>query len=200
MREAYPSPHPPCGWVRPACNPPSPHPLNGGMAAGSRLPAAGFVSAGPWHWHSPVYYFQCGPSHTPRPEKPRSFSSSPAYAHAFSRAHTRTLSPRGAPSPPPLPWGPQVIFKETRGVEGRGGYFDQYGIIRDVMQNHLLQMMALVAMEQPLSLSAEHIRKEKLKVLQSVAPLELDDLVIGQVSLGGGASAIIPATCPDSCG
>mmetsp|Transcript_10861 Transcript_10861/g.30140 ORF Transcript_10861/g.30140 Transcript_10861/m.30140 type:complete len:334 (+) Transcript_10861:1072-2073(+) len=76
----------------------------------------------------------------------------------------------------------QVIFKEKRGVEGRGGYFDQYGIIRDVMQNHLLQMMALVAMEQPLSLSAEHIRREKLKVLQSVAPLEMDDLVIGQYS------------------
>lgn len=74
-----------------------------------------------------------------------------------------------------------MIFKEKRGVEGRGGYFDQYGIIRDVMQNHLLQMMALVAMEQPLSLSAEHIRREKLKVLQSVAPLEMDDLVIGQV-------------------
>ena len=59
----------------------------------------------------------------------------------------------------------QVIFKEERGIEGRGGYFDQYGIIRDVMQNHLLQMMALVAMEQPLTLSAEHIRTEKLKVL-----------------------------------
>ena len=46
----------------------------------------------------------------------------------------------------------QVIFKEKIGTEGRGGYFDQYGIIRDVMQNHLLQMLALVAMEQPLSL------------------------------------------------
>ena len=44
----------------------------------------------------------------------------------------------------------QVIFKEDFGTEGRGGYFDQYGIIRDVMQNHLLQVMALVAMEQPL--------------------------------------------------
>ena len=42
----------------------------------------------------------------------------------------------------------QVIFKEDFGTEGRGGYFDEYGIIRDVMQNHLLQVMALVAMEQ----------------------------------------------------
>ena len=43
----------------------------------------------------------------------------------------------------------QIIFKEQLGVEGRGGYFDKYGIIRDVMQNHLLQILALVAMEQP---------------------------------------------------
>ena len=74
----------------------------------------------------------------------------------------------------------QVIFKEDFGTEGRGGYFDQYGIIRDVMQNHLLQMLALVAMEQPLSLTAEHIRAEKLKVLQSIRPLDIDDVVVGQ--------------------
>ena len=60
--------------------------------------------------------------------------------------------------------GVQVIFKEDFGVEGRAGYFDQYGMIRDVMQNHLLQVMALIAMEQPLSFEAEHIRAEKLKV------------------------------------
>ena len=62
----------------------------------------------------------------------------------------------------------QVIFKEKIGAEGRAGYFDQYGIIRDVMQNHLLQMVALVAMEQPLNLTAEHIRQEKLKGPQRV--------------------------------
>ena len=58
----------------------------------------------------------------------------------------------------------QVIFKEEVGLDGRGGYFDEYGIIRDVMQNHLLQMLALVAMEQPLSLTAADIREEKLKL------------------------------------
>ena len=42
----------------------------------------------------------------------------------------------------------QVIFKEAHGTLGRGGYFDRYGMIRDVLQNHLLQMLALVAMEQ----------------------------------------------------
>lgn len=74
----------------------------------------------------------------------------------------------------------QVIFKEDFGVEGRGGYFDEYGIIRDVLQNHLLQVMALVCMEQPLSFSAEDIRNEKLKVLRQTSPLTLDNLVTGQ--------------------
>ena len=74
----------------------------------------------------------------------------------------------------------QVIFKERIGCEGRAGYFDQYGIIRDVMQNHLLQMVALVAMEQPLSFTAEHIRQEKLKVLNACRALSPDDLVTGQ--------------------
>lgn len=45
----------------------------------------------------------------------------------------------------------QIIFSENFGTEGRGGYFDQYGIIRDVIQNHLLQIVALFAMEQPVS-------------------------------------------------
>ena len=75
----------------------------------------------------------------------------------------------------------QVIFKEKIGAEGRAGYFDQYGIIRDVMQNHLLQMVALVAMEQPLNLTAEHIRQEKLKVLNACKPIPLEDVCIGQV-------------------
>jgi len=73
----------------------------------------------------------------------------------------------------------QVIFKEKLGVEGRA-YFDHYGIMRDVMQNHLLQMMAMVAMEQPSSLSAKDIRAEKLKLLRAVTPLALADLVTGQ--------------------
>ncbi len=45
----------------------------------------------------------------------------------------------------------QVIFSENFGTEGRGGYFDQYGIIRDVIQNHLLQILSLFAMEPPVS-------------------------------------------------
>eukprot|EP00741_Cyanophora_paradoxa_P023237 tig00021579_g22444.t1 len=73
-----------------------------------------------------------------------------------------------------------ITFKEELGVEGRGGYFDEYGIIRDVMQNHLLQIMALIAMEPPVSLDAEDVRDEKVKVLRSCLPIRNDDLVVGQ--------------------
>lgn len=76
----------------------------------------------------------------------------------------------------------QVTFKENFGVEGRAGYFDHVGIIRDIMQNHLLQMVALLAMEPPVSLCAEDIRDEKVKVLRSIAPLTVDDFATGQYS------------------
>ncbi|XP_006586415.2 glucose-6-phosphate 1-dehydrogenase 1, chloroplastic [Glycine max] len=56
----------------------------------------------------------------------------------------------------------QIIFSEDFGTEGRGGDFDHYGIIRDIMQNHLLQILALFAMETPVSLAAEDIRNEKV--------------------------------------
>ncbi|ESQ41250.1 hypothetical protein EUTSA_v10013032mg [Eutrema salsugineum] len=74
----------------------------------------------------------------------------------------------------------QFIFSEDFGTEGRGGYFDHYGIIRDIMQNHLLQILALFAMETPVSLDAEDIRNEKVKVLRSMKPIQLEDVVIGQ--------------------
>ncbi|OAY84211.1 Glucose-6-phosphate 1-dehydrogenase, chloroplastic [Ananas comosus] len=74
----------------------------------------------------------------------------------------------------------QLIFSEDFGTEGRGGYFDNYGIIRDIMQNHLLQILALFAMETPVSLDAEDIRNEKVKVLRSMKPLQLENVVVGQ--------------------
>ncbi|XP_047960653.1 glucose-6-phosphate 1-dehydrogenase, chloroplastic-like [Salvia hispanica] len=74
----------------------------------------------------------------------------------------------------------QLIFSEDFGTEGRGGYFDHYGIMRDIMQNHLLQILALFAMETPVSLDAEDIRNEKVKVLRSMRPIRADDVIIGQ--------------------
>jgi glucose-6-phosphate 1-dehydrogenase len=73
-----------------------------------------------------------------------------------------------------------ITFKENIGTAGRGGYFDKYGIIRDVMQNHLIQILSLVAMEQPVSLHASDICDEKVKLLRCIAPIELENLVIGQ--------------------
>ncbi|KAK3236561.1 hypothetical protein CYMTET_53303 [Cymbomonas tetramitiformis] len=78
----------------------------------------------------------------------------------------------------------QIIFKEPFGTEGRGGYFDQYGIIRDVIQNHLLQVMALVAMERPATLSPNDMRDEKLKVLKCISPLSTENTVLGQYTMG----------------
>lgn len=74
----------------------------------------------------------------------------------------------------------QITFTENFGTEGRGGYFDQYGIIRDIMQNHLLQVLTLFAMEHPVSLEAEDIRNEKVKVLRSIIPIKTEDVVLGQ--------------------
>uniref|UniRef100_H2YAU5 Glucose-6-phosphate 1-dehydrogenase n=1 Tax=Ciona savignyi TaxID=51511 RepID=H2YAU5_CIOSA len=73
-----------------------------------------------------------------------------------------------------------ITFKEPFGTTGRGGYFDQFGIIRDVMQNHLFQVLCLTAMEKPASNNADDIRDEKVKVLKCIKPLKLKDLVLGQ--------------------
>ncbi|XP_015788547.1 glucose-6-phosphate 1-dehydrogenase [Tetranychus urticae] len=73
-----------------------------------------------------------------------------------------------------------ITFKEPFGTYGRGGYFDQSGIIRDIMQNHLLQVLCLVAMERPVSTDPEDIRNEKVKVLRSMQPIKLEDVVLGQ--------------------
>lgn len=74
----------------------------------------------------------------------------------------------------------QLVFSESQGTYGRGGYFDQYGIVRDIVQNHLMQVVSLIAMEPPVSLHANDIRDEKVKVLRQVEPIEMGDVVLGQ--------------------
>lgn len=73
-----------------------------------------------------------------------------------------------------------VDWQENIGVEGRGGYFNSSGIIRDVIQNHLLQLVTLVAMDEPASLDANVIRDQKLKVLHDIETIKLEDLILGQ--------------------
>merc|ERR1719356_651113 len=74
----------------------------------------------------------------------------------------------------------RITFQENFGTEGRAGYFNDYGIIRDIMQNHLMQVLTLIAMEAPASLGAEDVRDEKVKVLKQIRPITPDDCVIGQ--------------------
>ncbi|KAL4293144.1 hypothetical protein AHAS_Ahas18G0098700 [Arachis hypogaea] len=74
----------------------------------------------------------------------------------------------------------QIIFKEDFIIKAHGGYFDQYGIIRDIIQNHLLQVLCLVAMERPVSLNPEHIRDERVKFLESVVSISDAEVVLGQ--------------------
>lgn len=74
----------------------------------------------------------------------------------------------------------EIVWKEDLGLEGRGGYFDQYGIVRDVMQNHLMQILALVAMEPPPRLDAADIAAAKAETLRHISPVTLGDLVLGQ--------------------
>src|SRR5207247_4634239 len=65
----------------------------------------------------------------------------------------------------------QLTVSEKLGVGTRGGYYEEAGALRDMVQNHLLQVLALVAMEPPVSLEAEAIRDEKVKLLKSIRPL-----------------------------
>ncbi|OXU20165.1 hypothetical protein TSAR_004697 [Trichomalopsis sarcophagae] len=74
----------------------------------------------------------------------------------------------------------EIDFKENFGVEGRGGYFDSNGIIRDVMQNHLLQIMSLIAMEKPATTHPDDVRNAKVELLKKTKAITLDDVVIGQ--------------------
>ena len=68
----------------------------------------------------------------------------------------------------------QITVSETLGVEGRAGYYDTAGALRDMVQNHMLQLLCLVAMEPPASTAADDVRDEKLKVLKSLKPIAGD--------------------------
>jgi glucose-6-phosphate 1-dehydrogenase len=82
----------------------------------------------------------------------------------------------------------QITVAEALGVEHRGGYYDKAGVIRDMFQNHIFQLLALTAMEPPALFEAERVRDEKVKVFRSVRPFPLDRLkdvlVLGQYGKG----------------
>ena len=75
----------------------------------------------------------------------------------------------------------QITMAEDFGVQGRGGFYDATGAVRDVIQNHLFQVLSNLAMEPPARLDAECLRDEKVKVLKSIPALKAEDVVRGQV-------------------
>ena len=90
----------------------------------------------------------------------------------------------------------QITVAETLGLENRGSYYDEVGAIKDMLQNHMLQILCLVSMEPPTSINSESIRDEKLKVLRSLKPISKDEIqnncVIGQYkdgAIGGETKA-----------
>ena len=102
----------------------------------------------------------------------------------------------------------QITGAEAIGIEGRGDYFEEAGILRDMVQNHLMQIVSLTAMETPVTMSADDLRDEKVKVLKALRQMTAEDLdssvVRGQYRAGSiGGKAIPgyreePKVAPDS--
>jgi glucose-6-phosphate 1-dehydrogenase len=86
----------------------------------------------------------------------------------------------------------QITVAETVGLEGRGDYYDGAGALRDMVQNHMLQLLALVAMEPPAALDATAVRDEKVKVLRSLRPISAGDTVLGQYTAGAIQGEPVP--------
>ena len=91
----------------------------------------------------------------------------------------------------------QITASETLGVEHRAGYYEEAGVIRDMIQNHLFQLLVLTAMEPPAAFEAESVRDERIKVLRSIRPFSIDRLsdqvVIGQYGRGEVNQNPVPA-------
>ncbi len=90
----------------------------------------------------------------------------------------------------------QITNAEAIGVEGRGGYYEKAGAVRDMIQNHVFQITSLIAMEPPAALSADSIRDEKIKAMQSVRPIPEDS--VDQIAVRGqyGPGYVLGDTVP----
>ena len=87
----------------------------------------------------------------------------------------------------------QVTIAETLGVEGRAGYYDRAGAVRDMLQNHLMQVLALAAMEAPKGLDADSVRDAMVEVLRQLVPVAEGDIVLGQFAAGEVGGKPVPA-------
>jgi glucose-6-phosphate 1-dehydrogenase len=75
----------------------------------------------------------------------------------------------------------QITVAETLGVEGRGAYYEEAGALRDIIQNHIMQLTAIVGMEPPSNFAAETVRDEKVKLLRAIRPIHPDDALLHTV-------------------
>jgi glucose-6-phosphate 1-dehydrogenase len=87
----------------------------------------------------------------------------------------------------------QITIAETLGVEHRASYYDQSGAVRDIFQNHMLQMLAMIAMEPPISFDADSVRDEKAKLLRSIRAFDPSQVVRGQYGAGQVEGRDVPA-------
>ncbi|HEY4987100.1 MAG TPA: glucose-6-phosphate dehydrogenase [Bradyrhizobium sp.] len=87
----------------------------------------------------------------------------------------------------------QITVAESLGVEGRGKFYEQTGALRDMVPNHLFQLIAMTAMEPPVSFDADAIRAKKAEVFRAVHPLQLTDVVRGQYDAGTIDNKAVPA-------
>ena len=87
----------------------------------------------------------------------------------------------------------QITVAEAVGVEDRAGYYETAGALRDIVQNHLTQLLTLITMEVPASLAADYVRNEKVKVLHAITPVTSDDIVLGQYTAGTIDGRSVPA-------
>jgi len=90
----------------------------------------------------------------------------------------------------------QITIAEDLGVDGRGAFYDQTGALRDMVQNHLLQLLVIIAMEPPVSIDADAVRDEKIKVLRALKPLKgvdaIRNSVRGRYTAGAYSSGPVP--------
>jgi glucose-6-phosphate 1-dehydrogenase len=91
----------------------------------------------------------------------------------------------------------QITVSETVGLEGRAGFYNDMGALRDMVQNHMLQLLALIAMEPPANLDATAIRDEKVKVLRALRPVQEGDVVTGQYDNGAVNGAPVASYSDD---
>lgn len=91
----------------------------------------------------------------------------------------------------------QITVSETVGLEGRHSFYDDTGALRDMVQNHMLQLLALIAMEPPADFDATAVRDEKVKVLRSLRPVKPDEMVRGQYGSGAVGGEAVKAYAED---